>query len=91
MSKIISALTFTFFALFSFQIHAQYQGKILDKETNKPINDTEIFIEDLNLTATTDQNGVFTLSNFKEGSYEAIIFNYGRWKKEKRRSKSWLR
>ncbi len=64
MKKVI----FVFFMLFLFlKVNAQqFIGTILDKNTKEPIPFAEILLVDLNTGTTTNQNGVFKITHFKQ-------------------------
>ncbi len=67
-SSIIAAL------LIAFQVSAQDQtcrlnGIVLDAESNNPIPDVEIKIEEVNLYTTTNKNGEFFFERIKSGVY----------------------
>ncbi|MBL4745232.1 MAG: TonB-dependent receptor [Flavobacteriaceae bacterium] len=53
--------------LLSFQFYGQdFQGKIIDKETNLPVAYAEIFIVDFNTGVVSNEKGAFTIPNFKQ-------------------------
>lgn len=67
-----------FLLLCSMQLHSQMKdisGKISD-ENNRALKDVKITVEDLNITATSDENGMYTLSIPDDGKLYKIIFTY---------------
>lgn len=53
-------------------------GQVLDEATNNGIPNTQLTFKntDFSYTATTDANGLYTIPNFYEGTYEVQL---GRW------------
>ncbi len=50
-------------------------GRIIDEDTNEPLVGVQVFIKDLNIGTTTNEDGFFQLNNLKNNSYK-IIFTY---------------
>jgi len=65
-----------FFLLFLFvKVNAQFQGVVLDKQTNEPLVFVEIYFPDLKTGTTTDENGIFTVAHYTQSKIHLII-NY---------------
>ena len=50
-----------------------FKGIVLDRKTEKPIPNAEIYILDLSTSTTTDKNGVFHLARFKQHEIQLYI------------------
>ncbi len=51
------------------------KGKVLDNDDNSPLLGVDVFINELKIGTTTNQYGVFTFNNIKNGNY-TIKFSY---------------
>ena len=51
------------------------KGKVLDNDDNSPLLGVDVFINELKIGNTTNQYGVFTFNNIKNGNY-TIKFSY---------------
>lgn len=67
------------FLAFSLIIYSQdkltIKGKVLDKETNAPLENVNVFLSNTTIGTSTDKNGQFIINNVPFGSYN-IIFSY---------------
>lgn len=51
-------------------------GTIQNAETNLPISDTEVYNQQLDQVAFTNQNGYYEFKNIKAGTYDLTIFTF---------------
>ncbi len=51
------------------------QGKVIDKETKKPLENVNVFLSNTTIGTTTNDEGTFIINNVPYGSYN-IIFSY---------------
>ncbi|MCV6630393.1 MAG: TonB-dependent receptor [Flavobacteriaceae bacterium] len=77
-----TVLLFIYFCtpLFVFSQH-RFSGKIIDKESKKPILSATVFDKTSGKEATTNQYGQFTLNDLKEGVHQLVFYHQDyRWK-----------
>ncbi|MBN2524954.1 MAG: TonB-dependent receptor [Deltaproteobacteria bacterium] len=52
---------------------ANFTGVLVEKGSRRPIADTEVYIKDTDLSATTDADGRFAFYNLAAGTYEVVV------------------
>jgi CarboxypepD_reg-like domain len=67
-------LTFVLLLLFHFS-NAQYkiQGRVIDSETQKPLEGVNVFLSHTTIGTTTNDKGEFQLNHLEPGKYELVV------------------
>ncbi len=79
MKIAVMQLLFIIIFSFSFQVFGQdnitgkISGNVKEKETNKSIAGVQIFIEDLSLGTTTNEDGLFEINSVPQGEYNIQV------------------
>ncbi|MCB0520027.1 MAG: TonB-dependent receptor [Lewinellaceae bacterium] len=76
------ALFAQFFAQFSFSQTATLKGKLTDAATGETLPGVNIILEKTKAGTVTDENGIFTISDLKPGTY-TLTFSYLGFTKKK--------
>ncbi len=69
---------FLFFILFiSSNIFSQikFSGKVIDEKDNTPLYNVNVIIKELKIGTNTNEDGIFTFKNLKDGNY-TFVFSY---------------
>ena len=70
MSKALELLpTLIFLLNLGFSENFSIRGYIKNKMTNKPIKNVSVYLKDLRLGTTTDENGIIVSRLFKKGAH----------------------
>ena len=66
-----------FFLTISFIIADNIEGYVLDVNTKNPLNNVNVFINDLEIGTVTDKNGFFQIQNLESGDYILRVSSIG--------------
>lgn len=69
-------LNFSFLLLFSWAGFAQdFTGVVIDKKTNQPLSNVDVYFSDIKTGTVTDENGVFSINHYAQKKIH-IQFTY---------------
>lgn len=76
--KLCKIYLLSFFVALGTPLAAQYtlSGKVIDAETKKGVANTEIYNQQIDQVALTDQEGRYVFSDLGEGTYDITIFTF---------------
>ena len=66
-----------FFLTISFIIADNIEGYVFDVNTKNPLNNVNVFINDLEIGTVTDKNGFFQIQNLESGDYILRVSSIG--------------
>ena len=78
MKKLVLFLLMIWVALLSAQTEeptGNLQGRVIDVETKSPLIGVNIYIKNIGIGTTTDENGYYKMSNLPLG-FATVIFSY---------------